>query len=432
MEQVNDTALNVLIIAKYDPTFDWVQLTLQEQHYNIVGLVESVDQIWRFLKQNQVDIIVADTSVEGVHNTTWIHKLAMQSSSTLVMVIAMSQEMDFVREAMLSGAQAFLLKPFDLTELSRSIEQVYQLWLKRNALLAEATDEDTSQKSHTIAVFSPKGGSGVTTVSVNLAVAMAQLSEVPILLIDADLYTADVDILLNLFSKLSILDLIQMGQEVDAELLDQVTNEQAGVTILQGDPRLQFIDTPLEPGQMGDLLREIMSLWEGYIIVNTTNGFDRWTIEILDAAESVLLVTSPHLSTLRATRNFLEMAEVNEESGDDKWQVIMNAYQRQKELQMSEVETSLSHTISATISYDGNLTSTSINRGMPLVLSDSKSNIAKEFFALAEHMLTNYPLILPSSSEDLESSNRERVSNETKQSGKRFWQFFSKVTAGIL
>jgi pilus assembly protein CpaE len=240
MEQKEKTPLRIMIIAEYDPTFDWVHLSLQEQRYEIVGRFDSVELAWQQLTRKHVDVILADTSAEGVLETPWIQQVAVQSKRTLTLVIAANSEMEFVRKAMLAGAQGFLLKPFDLPELSRSIEQVHQLWLQQHALLAQATENSTampSQKGHSIAVFSPKGGTGVTTLAVNLAVALKQLSAAPILLVDADVHTADVDIFLNIFNKHSILDLVEVNQEIDTELLNSVATEHAsGITVLQGNP----------------------------------------------------------------------------------------------------------------------------------------------------------------------------------------------------
>ena len=46
MEQNEKTPLRILIIAKFDPTFDWVQLSLQERRYEILGRFDSVEMAW--------------------------------------------------------------------------------------------------------------------------------------------------------------------------------------------------------------------------------------------------------------------------------------------------------------------------------------------------------------------------------------------------
>ena len=428
MEQANERSLRVLAIAKHDPAFDWDQLPLQEEHYDIIGRYDSVSEAWKRLQRGQVDIVLADTSGEGVLTPDWIQTLTVQAPGTLVIVIATNLEMDFIRQAMLKGAHGFLLKPFDLPELSHSIKQVYQLWLQRHALLAEATNGAAAptKKAHAIAVFSPKGGSGVTAISVNLAVALKQQTDAPVLLVDADLQTADVDIFLNVFNKLSILDLINVEQEVDHELLDQIATEHAtGITVLQGNPNLQFIESPVDAGQMSALIEELMMVWDGYIVFNTSNSLDRATVEVIDAVDTVLLITTPQLSTLRVMRNFLDIAEIYDDPSD-KWQVIMNSYQSQKALRMSDIEESIHYPIKATIAQDINLVSTSINRGTPLVLSDTKSAVAKDIQALAKQIMeANSRPQQSQVADNKQNTLQEEEAAQSKSGKRRFWQFFT-------
>ncbi len=432
MEHTNKTALKVLVIADYDPTVDWVQLSLQEQNYQIIGRAESVDQALQYIQQNQVDIIVADSSGYGVLEIGWIQELAAQTGKILILVIAANSEMDFVREAMLVGAHGFLLKPFNLPELSRSIAQVYQLWLQRHALLAEELPKGESsavptKQAHSIALFSPKGGTGATTLAVNLAIALDQQTDAPVLLVDLDLRGADVDIFLSIFTKNSIMDLIGLQQRIDKELLDGVTAEHAsGIKVLRGDPQLQFIESPFESGQIGGLVEQLISIWDGYIVINTSSGLDRWTIETLDVVDKILVVTTPELPALRVTRNFLDLAEANvDESG--KWHVVMNAYQGKKVLRTTDIENSIHYPITATISEDYALVPLSINRGTPLVTSHRKSAIAADIVALAKQLIHATPRVSePNSTSNERPSAKQYAKRQTSQP-KRF-AFWSVLT----
>jgi pilus assembly protein CpaE len=426
MERKEKSPLRILIIAKYDPTFDWVQLSLQEQRFEISGRYDSVEMARHHLANNHVDIIVADTSGDGVLETDWIRQPAVRSKGTLTLVIATNAEMEFVRNAMLAGAQGFLLKPFDLSELSRSIEQVHQLWLQQNSLLTQAAESSVAtpvKKGHSIAVFSPKGGTGVTTLAVNLALALRQQSGAPILLVDADVHTADVDIFLNTFSKHSILDLVEVSQEIDAELLGNVAEEHvSGITVLQGNPHLQFIEPPVDPGQMSGLIEELMRVWEGYIVINTSTSLDRATIEVIDTVDTVLVVTTPQLSALRVVRDFLDLAEIYEDPGD-KWHVIMTSYQPQKVLRMTDIEESIRYPIKATVTQDVNLAATAINRGLPFMMSDSKSVIAKNIQGLAKQLAEANPLTQTHSANgNGQLASTDAAPIHSGKFSKRFWK----------
>ena len=434
MKQTEKAPLSILIIAQYDPTIDWVQLSLQEQNYQVVGQVHSVEQALQKIQRNHIDIILADSSGDGVPDTKWIRKLAMQSGGSIILVTATNTEMDFIREAMLAGAQAFLLKPFDLAELSRSIEQVYQLWLQRNVLIAEAVSESRqgpAHRAHSLAVFSPKGGTGVTTLAVNLAVALKELTKSPVLLVDADIRAPDVDIFLNIFSKNSILELIHLDQKIDKALLKSVAAEHAtGISVLRGDSRLQLLESPIAPGEMSNLIEELVAIWDGYVVINTSNGLDRWTVEILDAVDTVVLTATPELPALRVMRGFLDLAEVEAEPSN-KWQLVMTCYQSQKVLRMSDIEASIRYPIKATIAADIELVPASINRGTPLVNAHSKSIVAKDILALAKQL----SVLNPDSSQQAPSPNSKETTAEVapvppaQSANKRtfFWHSFTNA-----
>ena len=101
-------------------------------------------------------------------------------------MMSVQGEADYLRRSMLAGAREFLVKPFSSDELTASIRQVYtreQAKLSRMAAapMAGGTTAggagggagDGDHDGQVVAIFSPKGGVGRTTVAVNLAVAAA-------------------------------------------------------------------------------------------------------------------------------------------------------------------------------------------------------------------------------------------------------------------
>jgi pilus assembly protein CpaE len=423
VERINETPLNILVIASRDSTTDWMRSSLREWGYGLIGVFDAVFQALQVTEDTHVDIILADSSAPGVQETDWIQTFTVQSLGTSVIVMAADSEMEFVRQAMLAGAQGFLLKPFDLSELQRSIQQVHQLSLKRKATLVEATVVPDStytapSQAYSIAAFSPKGGTGATTLAVNLAVALKQQTGSPVLLVDADLRTADVDIFLSVLSKHSIYNVIDLGQTIDQELLERmVAKHNSGISVLRGEPQLQF-EIPIEPGQMGDLIQGLSAIWKGYIVYNTGDGLDRWTVEILDSVDTVLVVTTPELPALRATRNFLDLADAaTDDSG--KWSLVLSSYQGKKVLPISDIEASIRYPVKATIADDIATVSASINRGMPLVTSHRKSAVSQDILALTKQLVDSNPKSALPQPTDKERSVNEKIADHPEQDGKR-------------
>jgi pilus assembly protein CpaE len=207
------------------------------------------------------------------------------------------------------------------------------------------------------------------------------------------------------------------------------TEHASGITVLRGDPQLQFIEAPFESGQVGDVIEELISLWPGYIVFNTSNGLDRWTIEVLDAVDHVLVVTTPELPALRVTRNFLVLAEAAEDESD-KWQVVMNAYQGKKVLRTNDIETSIHYPIKATIAEDFSLVPTSINRGTPLVASHRKAPVAKDIVALAKQLVDLTPTFpMPQSTNGTPPFSEQDPTSQSERSGRRFPLWYSLTNA---
>lgn len=423
MDRVTQTPLSILVIAQQDPTTDWIQASLREMNYKLAGVVDSAYQALQTVERAQVDIILADSSTTGVLEIEWIQRLTVRPAAPVVIVIATNSEMEFVRQAMLAGAQGFLLKPFDLSELHRSIQQVHQVSLQRKAALAESGTVPglaaaPPGQAYCIAVFSPKGGTGATTLAVNLAVALRQQTESPVLLVDADLRTADVDIFLSILSKHSIYNLLDLGQRVDQDMLKRATsNHTSGISVLRGEPQLQ-LEIPVKAGQMSDLIEALSLIWDGYMVINTGDGLDRWTVEILDAADTVLVVTTPELPALRATRNFLELADAAADP-TGKWQLIMSSYQGRKVLQIADIEASIHFPVKATIAEDIAVVSSSINRGMPLMVSHRKSAIAQDVLALAKQLTNANPRSPKSQVAHSRQSGQDTAADQAEQPGKR-------------
>ena len=145
-----------------------------------------------------------------------------------------------------------------------------------------------------IAVTSGKGGVGKTNITVNLAIALKQAGQ-RVLVIDADLGMANVDVVLGSMSKKHLLNLL----EKDTELRDVLIDGPYGVRYISGgsgiekaadftyEERQRLMQKLTACGQMADI-----------ILIDTGAGLGKNVMDFILAADEVLLVTTPEPTAL--------------------------------------------------------------------------------------------------------------------------------------
>ena len=150
------------------------------------------------------------------------------------------------------------------------------------------------KQSRVITITSGKGGVGKTNLAVNLAIAL-QMTGKKVLVIDADIGMANVDVILGSVSKHNMLDLL----DDEVELKDVLVEGPHGVNYISGssgvEKALNF--TPEERRMLHKKLAPC-SDFADIILIDTGAGLGRHVVDFLIAADEVLLVTTPEPTAL--------------------------------------------------------------------------------------------------------------------------------------
>src|SRR4029077_2771630 len=143
------------------------------------------------------DVVLMDINMPDMDGIAATEKLSAEVPAAAVVMMSVQGEADYLRRSMLAGAREFLVKPFSSDELTASIRQVWTRErdkISRMVLPVAAPPPTTASGAAgvVVAVFSPKGGVGRTTVAVNLAVAAASLGGKRVALMDGSFQFGDV------------------------------------------------------------------------------------------------------------------------------------------------------------------------------------------------------------------------------------------------
>jgi pilus assembly protein CpaE len=248
----------------------------------------------------------------------------------------------------------------------------------------EPKSNGSGEPASVVAVFSPKGGVGRTTVAVNLAVAAATELGKKVVIMDGSFQFGDVGVLLNLNPKnKSIADLVPELEAGDPELsLDTfVINHSAGIRVLLAPPSPEMAEliTPQGVKRVIDGLRRSHDL----VIVDCTSTFNDTTLSILDTADVVLTMLSLEITSIKNMRLFLEVAD---QLGyePNKVKLVLNRADSSLGIRVADVESSIGRKVDHTIVSDGRSVVYALNRGVPFFLSNREAQVSQDILRLAQ------------------------------------------------
>ncbi len=187
-----------------------------------------------------------------------------------------------------------------------------------------------------IAITSGKGGVGKTNLTVNLAIAMAKIGR-RVLIVDADLGMANVDVVLGTMSKHHLIHLL----EPDVQLEDVLIHGPYGVNYISGGSAIErVVDfTPQERKCLMDKLAACESMAD-IVLVDTGAGLGRNVLDFILAADEVILVTTPEPTALTDAYAVMKAYSMNSEKKDLK--IVVNRVYDESE--SAEVVTKLQRT----------------------------------------------------------------------------------------
>ena len=236
--------IRVLVVDDIPETRDHLTKLLGfESDIEVVGSAASGREALEMAVRLSPDVVLMDINMPDMDGIAATEQLSAAVPGAAVVMMSVQGEADYLRRSMLAGAREFLVKPFSSDELTASIRQVnarerdkhepLQVVPRRPRPAATAPPPASGEPGEpglVVAVFSPKGGVGRTTVAVNLAVAAATELGKKVVVMDGSFQFGDVGVLLNLNPKSkSIADLVPELEAGELESIDTfVINHSAG------------------------------------------------------------------------------------------------------------------------------------------------------------------------------------------------------------
>jgi pilus assembly protein CpaE len=341
-----------------------------------------------------------------------------------------------MQRAMLAGARFFLSKPVNMDQLYNTIRNVYAQYAPIREQMKRISDvgfvmpvavEEKKKRSngdragHIIAVYSPQGGTGCTTIATSLASGLMK-EGIKTLLVDVDLQFGDVGVFLELKSPTTLVDVVANADDLDIEYFDSiVVTHNSGMKVLLGPPRpsvgIQLRDTAADA--ISSVVKQVAGHYD-FIVLDLAKSLDNVNANLFDLADKIVLVTVPTLPCIKNVKMALDLFA---ETGFPPEKIVLvinkaieNPGKNQRLIPSPErIQSFLRRPVEGLIPLvDESVILNAINSGVPVIASDRDTNKApiKQLLALSDHIYRS-----------LMGSDDFGV-DETQSKDKRSWSLF--------
>jgi pilus assembly protein CpaE len=379
-------ASTILILESADAGAQSLAPILTTSGYTVTRTSEP-DEAFAKVADTQLAIIDLGKTAKGAKTAFELCREIRATPSTAPVPILCVAATDDVEERISfleAGADDVVTRPFDGREIEARVEALL-LRFQRSKELAPVVSADgltLAKPRRTVAVYSPKGGVGTTTIATNIAVAAAQRKADRVVLVDLDLQFGGVASHLNLEPKQTLADVVRDVSALrEPELLrSYATRHDSGLHVLAApaNPEASELIT-------ADHVSHILgTLLEGYdaIVVDAGSVLDERVLRVFEAAETIVLPVHPEMSALKAVHGLLDYLNETGSISAKSTFVLNNMFAREI-LKPRDIESALGTRISSDLPYDPFLYLKAVNEGVPIVLGAPRSPAAEQLVKLS-------------------------------------------------
>ena len=335
--------------------------------------VTRLDDAPRVLQETQSDVLVIATQGYSDRALFLVERAVKSDPERPVILLSQGSPNGFLRRVFETGGEDILMLPQSPEQLRFAIQ-------KALARRKGSTAAQGAELGRMIAVLGPKGGTGKTLTSSNLAVALAQLG-FRTAIVDLDLQFGDVGLSMGLPPDVTMYDLALAGGTIDTEKLD------AYLVTHPSGPRALL--APNRPDQAGTITVQLIQEAYGclrseydYTIIDTPPGFTPEVIATINASTDLVMVGMLDSLSLKNTKLGLETLELMGYD-KDKIKLVLNRAHSRVGISQSDVIAVLGREPDIYVPSDREIPR-AVNEGVPIVVARPDSESSAAFRKLAE------------------------------------------------
>jgi len=377
-------ASTILLLESDTATGGSIGKILTDAGYTVT-LTADADEAFTRAAAHQLVVLGSPRGPKGAVEICREIRATPAMANVPVMCISSTEEVEERIAFLEAGADDVIGKSFDARELEARVEALL-LRFQRSRDLAPVvtTDGVTMHRARrTIAVYSPKGGVGTTTIATNIGIASVARRPDKVILVDLALQFGGVATLLDLDPKQTLADVVRDEPSLrEPELLrTYAMRHDSGLHVLAAPAGPEAAES-VTPAHVTQILSTLL---DGYdmVVIDAGSNLDERAMAIFEAAEAVILPITPEIAALKAMHGLLEYLGESGSVGLKSTFVLNNLFARDI-LKLRDVESFLGSRVAVELPYDAFLYLKAANEGIPVVTGAPRSIVAQRFVHLSQ------------------------------------------------
>jgi pilus assembly protein CpaE len=349
----------------------------------VAGVFADTAELSEFLSSGRLAVAVFGSGLANLAGLADIERVTRTHPEVAAVLIVDELSTNLLQQALRAGVRDVVPGPTEPQQLLESIIRVSETLSHVHGRVT-LPNADDPQHGQVITVASMKGGSGKSTVAVNLAVSLARRSSRPVALVDADLQFGDAAVLLKLTPQHTMVDAVSALGRLDDTFIHGLLSrhDPSGLLILPAPIEPAFAEQ-IAPDDVVRIVGRLREICE-YVVVDTPAVLNELVVSLIEHADRAVVVSGtdlPNIKNIKLGLQTLRMLSVD----PAKLLLVMNGAGGKSRLDVSEVERTLQMKAACLLPHDVTVPQ-SINKGVPVVLDAPRSGPARAIEQLADRI----------------------------------------------
>jgi pilus assembly protein CpaE len=376
-------ASTILLIEADQASGETISGVLSGVGYTVTTIADA-DEALAKVADNQLVIIDVVSGSKTAFDLCREIRSTPSLAAIPVLCVGQSDDVEDRIRFLEAGADDVMAKPFDARELEARVEALLLRFQRSKDMSAVVSSDGVvvTRKRRMVAVHSPRGGVGTTTIATNIAIVAARHKPDRVALVDFHFQFGQVATHLNLDVKQSVADVARDDAAMrEPELIrSYTTRHESGLHVLAAPTSPEQAEL-ITAEHVDKILKTLLAAYD-QVVIDAGSWLDERTMTTFEHADTVIFTICPEISALKALHSLLDYLNEAGSVGAKSMFVLNNQFAREL-LRLRDVESALGQKVEMELPYDAFLYLKAVNEGVPIVLSAPKSIPAERLAKLS-------------------------------------------------